>query len=149
MDDDHSLLTLIRQPDLSILGESIRTLPAQLWKTRMMFAGVPDVTLKDITGSFPATFRKGHTTHPVFVLENIAVYAHKVCPCSSKGDRRRQRYVPKGCRLDMSNQVMDRNSFLVEKYTFQLPADRIFVKNLRFMGRVPEGTLQGHGGKRS
>jgi hypothetical protein len=143
---EHPLLKHIRRPDLSVLGSSIKMVPPQLWKPRMIFAGALDVNLKKATGAFPATFRKDHTTHPVFVLKNLAVASHQVCPCSSKGNPRQQRYVPRGCRLEMTDKKMDRDSFLVEKYSFILPGDSALVKNLFFLGRVPPGALKGRGG---
>ncbi|MCD6390017.1 MAG: hypothetical protein J7L69_11455, partial [Desulfobulbaceae bacterium] len=93
MPQDNPLLEIIRCPDLSVLGSSIKKIPFQLWKTRMLFAGAQDKKLKQITSAFPATFRKEHTTHPIFVLAASPGLAHIVCPCSSKGNPGKQRYV--------------------------------------------------------
>ncbi len=147
MPQDNPLLEIIRRPDLSVLGSSIKKLPVQLWETRMFFAGVQDKKLKQITTAFPATFRKDHTTHPIFVLAVLPGLAHTVCPCSSKGHTGKQRYIACGCLLEMRETVMDRDSFLVEKYAFPLPDDHSLSKNLFFLGRVPEHCLHGRGRK--
>jgi hypothetical protein len=105
----------------------------------MIFYGVPDLDLKEITGSFPAIMKEGvkTPTHPVFVLQDH-ISGHHLCPCSSKGRAAEKRYVPEGTVLEMTGREMDRNSYLVESSSFTLPMDRHFSKKPGFMGRVPE-----------
>ncbi len=100
-----------------------------------MFAGALDTKLKIATGEFPATIRRNHKTHPIFVLKSIHGTSHQVCPCSSKGSRSRQRYIPKGCKLEMRETVTERDSFLVEKYSFILPENLALAKEMFFLGR--------------
>jgi hypothetical protein len=133
------------KPDLSILGGAIKSLPPRHWKERMLFSGIPDTDLRLHTGDFPATLRKDRTTHPVYVLKSLAV-GHLVCPCSSKQFRKRQRFIKKGCRLEMSSHVTDRNSYLVERYIFTMPMDGRFSRKYRFRGRVPSSCLAGEEG---
>ncbi|WP_157469896.1 hypothetical protein [Desulfobulbus elongatus] len=103
----------------------------------MFFTGVADKELRQCTGSFPATLRKDKTTHPVFLLQARNT-GHLMCPCSSKGDRRKHRYIASGCKLEMTPNVMDRDSFLIEQYRFTVPLDHRFQKYLRFHGQVPD-----------
>jgi len=141
------LLRHLRRPDLSILGNAIRSLPPAQWQSRMFFRGVPDRELRLYTGnSFPHTLRKNPDTHPVFVLRSAST-GHLLCPCSSKGNPRKNRYIIEGCALDMTGQVMDRNSFLIEQYPFTLPLDHRFQRRPHFLGRVPESCIHDQRGK--
>jgi len=133
---------LSRVVDLKILGESIRSLPPSQWKERMFFSGFKDNELRAHTGSFPATLRTDKTTHPVFILGSNSI-SHVVCPCSSKGSRKKQRYIAKGCALEMKNHVMDRDSFLVERYRFTVPLDGRLTSHLQFRGVVPATCIRG------
>jgi hypothetical protein len=134
--------TLRRQPDLNILGDAIKNLPPDQWKNRMFFMGVPDMDLRQHTGGkFPATLRPDKDTHPVFVLR-CRPTGHLLCPCTSKRDRKRW-YIARGCRLEMTGHIMDRDSFLVENFSFTLPLDSRFSRKLLFRGRVPESCIRG------
>ena len=130
------------QPDLSVLSGCIRKLPPSQWQERMFFTGAPDRSLREKTGSFPASFRTEKHTHPLFVLRPHSS-GHLVCPCSSRGSRYRQRYIRKNCRLELSGKITDRDSFLVEQYSFTLPNDSRLARQLLFMGRVPLTCLAG------
>ena len=131
------LIRYLCQPDLSILGNSIRSLPPLQWQDRMFFTGMADTQLRLYTGCvFPATLRKDTTTHPAFLLQARNT-GHLMCPCSSKGQRRKYRYIAKGCALEMQSFIMDRDSFLIEQYRFIVPLDQRFQKPLCFCGRVP------------
>ena len=139
-DSTSDLIRCLRQPDLSILGNSIRSLPPTQWQEHMFFTGVADTELRRHTGSFPATLRKEQTTHPIFLLQARNT-GHLLCPCSSKGHRRKHRYIAEGCELEMKPHVMDRDSFLIEQYRFTIPFDHRFQKHLRFCGLVPEACI--------
>lgn len=138
---ERDLLQQIRRPDLSILGRSIKKLSPMQWQERMLFAGVSDRDLKEWTGGFPATFRKQQQTHPLFVLFCRAS-GHFVCPCSSKGGAK-LRYIRKGCRLEMKEKCTDRNSFLIEYFSFTLPLDSRFRRPPLFLGKVPPCCIVG------
>jgi len=132
---DVHLLQHIRKPDLSVLGNSIRKLSPMQWQERMLFAGVSDLDLKEWTGGFPATLRKKQLTHPIFIL-CCQTSGHLVCPCSSKG-KKRLRYIRRDCELEMKDMSTDRNSFLIERFSFTLPLDSRFRINPIFLGKVP------------
>lgn len=133
----------LKRPDLSVLGNAIKKLPPAHWEKRMLFAGISDYDLREWTGRFPATFRKNHVSHPVFVLQPYSS-GPLVCPCSSKGART-MRYIKKHCRLEMKETTTDRNSFLVEQYSFTLPLDTRFRVNPIFMGKVPTCCIKNGG----
>lgn len=142
-----ALTQILRQPDLSILGNAIKALPPAQWQARMFFMGVPDTDLRQHTGGgFPAILRPDMDTHPVFILRRLAA-GHFLCPCSSQGNKWKLRYIPKGCHLDMNDYVMDRDSFLIEHYIFTMPLDRRFSRKLIFKGLVPKACIIG-GGRR-
>lgn len=134
---------ILRQPDLSILGTSIATLPPAQWKERMLFMGVPDTDLRNRTaGQFPATLRKHKDTHPILVLRGRPS-GHLLCPCTSRGNKQNMWYIEKGCHLEMREYVMDRDTFLVECHAFTLPLDSRFSRKLFFKGVVPENCIKG------
>ncbi len=132
---ESDLLQQIRRPDLSILGNTIKKLSPMQWQERMFFAGISDLDLKEWTGGFPATLRKEQITHPIFIL-CCRASGHLVCPCSSKR-RKKSRYIRKDCKLEMKDAFMDRDSYLVERFSFTLPLDSRFKKNPIFIGKVP------------
>jgi hypothetical protein len=127
--------------DLTALGESITRLPLGYWRERMFFHGARDRDLRVVTGEFPATFRKDRITHPILVLKVLGDLGHKVCPCSSKNWGAR-RFIRKGCILEVTGREQERDSFLVERFSFNLPSDPAFSQGLRFMGQVPEACLE-------
>ncbi len=82
-----TLNQILRQPDLSLLGNAIKSLSPAQWQTRMFFMGVPDTDLRQHTGGkFPASLRPDMETHPIFVLRTQAA-GHLLCPCTSKGNK--------------------------------------------------------------
>lgn len=120
-----------------ILGAAVG-LPLRYWKPRMFFTGAKDEDLLTLTEQkFPHKMvpRK---THPIFALHALAGdVGFKVCPCSSKRQHQQRafRYIKKGCRLLHKNCVMDRNSYLIGKISFNIPRSIAF--RLRFRGEVP------------
>jgi len=138
--DDELLQQMIR-PDLNVLGNSIKNLPPMQWQERMFFAGVSDFDLKGWTGGFPATFRKKQITHPIFVLR-CRTSGHLVCPCTSRG-MKKLRYIRKDCKLEMKDTFTDRNSFLLERFSFTLPLDSRFRIKPVFKGKVPACCIVG------
>jgi hypothetical protein len=133
----NELIQFVRKCDLSVLGDSILSLPPTQWHKNMFFAGAPDIELKQLTGNFPATFRKDKDTHPLFVIESMQI-GNYVCPCSTKGNARTLRYIKARCQLlDGRREMTENTSFLVENYSFTLPADKRFSRKLIYVGLVP------------
>lgn len=132
--------TLPSPPDLSCLGSGMKRLPPLYWEPQMFFQGALDLRLREATGVFPATLRPDRKTHPLFVLEAIDGLGHRVCPCSSRNWAAR-RYIRQGCVLEYTGRVTDRNSYLVEACTFNMPLDPEFWQPLLFMGLVPTECL--------
>ena len=118
---------------------AVNRLPLQYWKPNMFFVGAQDKTLSELTqGRFPAKQSK-RKTHPVFSLEQLPFQTgFKVCPCSSRPPFQQNRchYIKKGCRLKHTDHLMDRNSYLIEQVTFNIPSSVAF--RLRFRGEVPD-----------
>ena len=138
-----ALNQVLRQPDLSILGNSVKSLPPAQWKERMLFMGVPDADLRQHTGGkFPATLRPNMDTHPVFVLQTRPS-GHLLCPCTSKGNKRNTWYIAQGCCLEMHSYEMKKDCFLVDSHVFTLPLDSRFSRKLFFKGVVPESCIKG------
>ncbi len=138
-----ALSRTLRRPDLRVLGDAIRSLPPAQWQDRMFFKGVADTDLRHHTGGrFPATLRPGMASHPLFVLR-ARPSGHLVCPCSSRGNRNHNWYIRKGCCLEMTEYVMDRDSFVIAHCSFTLPLDSRFSKKLKFLGIVPEDCIRG------
>ncbi len=124
-------------PDMSVLEGAVFTsrLPGYLWNRNMLFFGTPDLWLKKKTGVFPGTIRSDKGTHPVFILSRKNNMSVKACPCSSKG--RRGKYVSRGCRLEMTGRTVDKDTYILTEYTFNLPLNPENRPTLEFWGRVP------------
>ncbi len=121
-------------------GSAIKKIPFECWQERMFFYGGCDHKLKELTGSFPATFRKHHTTHPVILLEKNASHSFTACPCTSK-PKKSLSYIKADCPLDMTGNKLDRNSYIVRQYKFNLSPDPAFHRKLTLVGIVPEKCL--------
>ena len=130
-----------RGVDLTALGEAVSRLPPSFWRERMFFHGARDTDRKVVTGDFPATFDKVRRTHPIFVLKVLGDLGHKVCPCSSK-NWGGSRFIRKGCLLEITGREQERDSYLVEWFSFNLPSDPAFTERLLFMGLVPETCVE-------
>jgi hypothetical protein len=113
-------------------------LPLSFWRDNFRFAGARDDTLQEVTeGRFPVKIEDGKT-HPLHTLEKLpGAVGFTVCPCSSKKPFgvKRYRYIKVGCELLHTGVVIDRNSYLVEGATFNIPAS--MARELRFQGEVP------------
>lgn len=117
-------------------------LPLRYWRPLMFFHGAPDETLAILTdGGFPGRLVPGKA-HPVISLEALPDgVGFRACPCSSARPRLpgRHRFIRRGCLLGATGHEMDRDSFLVEAFRFNIPADVAYA--LRFRGEVPEDCI--------
>ncbi len=124
-----------------VLGSAVQSVPPHLWEEKMFFMGADDLELKKQTQSFPGHLHKNSSSHPIYVLKTISNFAHRLCPCSSK----RQPvsvYIKKGCSLNYTGYIMDRDSYLLEWIEFSLPRQTEFLRGLDYKGIVPEECLQ-------
>lgn len=133
--------TPAKDPFKVLEGANIRKLPFAYWKKNMFFFGGCDRCLYKMTGSFPTTFRKDQKTHPVFLLKKISDVSFKACPCSTKRSRK-TRYIHAGCRLELTGNVMDNKSYILDRFSFNLSRDPIFQKELIFFGLVPQQCIR-------
>ena len=129
----------IPEPDLEVLGRSIVTLPPSQWRTNMFLKGAGDSALRSLTGDFPKVVKtKG--SHPVFVGKVFAGSRIRLCPCTSRPAK--TCYIPRGTRLETTDIVMDRDSYILEAYSFHLPLDPEFSRGLRYQGIVPQSSIR-------
>jgi hypothetical protein len=136
-------VNLLKSVDLEELGSSIRHLPRAQWEERMFFFNALDKQVRlETHGIFPHHIKSATSAHPIFVLKTLGNLAHEVCPCSSKCFSEGMRYIAKGCKLEVTGWIMDRNSYLVEELVFTMPQDHTFRRNLKFKGRVPRTCLR-------
>jgi len=124
---------------LLALGASIKTLPLSYWEPAMLFAGAKDLELRKITGFFPATMKGKKSTHPIFSLKSLGNFGIQVCPCTSR--RHKGRFIKKSCNLEVTNNTTDRDSYLLEEYSFPISVQTPMESRLRFLGIVPERCL--------
>ena len=130
-----------KQEAKRVLGDTMTKIPVRFWEANMLFSGVKNTWWRAETIGFPATeFKSG--THPLFVLRPSSNLGFNVCPCSSKGYNV-QRYIQSGCGLLQSGHVMDRDSFLVERFAFTMPVSSTFKLQPGYMGKVPEACIKG------
>ncbi len=124
-----------------VLGSAVQWVPPNLWEEDMFFKGADDLELKKLTRSFPRNIYRDSSSHPVYVLQTISNFGHRLCPCTSQ----RQPgcvYVQKGCCLNYTGYTMDKDSYILEWIEFRLPNKSDFIKGLRYMGVVPRKCLQ-------
>lgn len=136
--------TMTAEKDIEAVLGSVTNLPLRYWKEKMFFRGLPDKSAFQLTaGQFPVRPTSG--SHPVFSLKALPEKAgFRVCPCSSKRPFSREtcRFIGKGCLLLHTGFAIDRDSFLIEKFQFNIPRSQ--AHRLRFLGEVPEECLR-HG----
>lgn len=125
-----------KQDAWEILGDTMTKLPVRFWEENMLFSGVSNVWWRKQSGGFPAT-KYSSGSHPLFVLKSKGNVGFLVCPCSSSGSPS-ARFISKGCKLLSSGNIMDRDSFLVERFAFSLPMNSTFSDQPDFKGKVPE-----------
>jgi len=117
-------------------------IPLRHWRPNYQFIGLSDHELHQLSrGVFPRKLEP--KARPLHSLESLPYnVAYKVCPCSSKRpfDMRRVRYVREGCRLLHTNKAVDRNSYLIENVTLNIPSS--LCRELRFRGEVPEECIE-------
>lgn len=130
-----------KQNLLEVMGPNVRRIPFALWEDRFFFRGALNTVLREKTGSFPCKLGKKGETHPVFLLQKVGNYAFRTCPCTSKR-KPGVRYVRMGCILEYTKREMDKDSYILEQYSFNLSADEAFHRDLFFEGRVPETCLK-------
>ncbi|MFO7801627.1 MAG: hypothetical protein R6V55_04975 [Desulfovermiculus sp.] len=124
------------QVDLEQLGADIQHVPPYLWQERMLFHGAPDQALQTLTTTFPRHIR---TSHPIFVLQAISRLAVLACPCTSSPGP--WAYIPRNTRLEITDRIINRTSFVLEELSFPVPKDRQFTDTLSFWGQVPTNKL--------
>ncbi|MCF8037985.1 MAG: hypothetical protein K9K79_01585 [Desulfohalobiaceae bacterium] len=129
-----------RQLDLEVLGQSITRLPPDYWKENMFFKGARDTVLRELTNDFPKVVKNTASTHPVFVTKIFPGIKIRLCPCTSRPSP--VRYIPRGTRLETTGVVVDRDSYLLEDYYFNLPLDPEFSRGLNYQGTVPETSIR-------
>ncbi len=134
------LFRKLKPRDLSVLGRALVRFPPAHWCPNMIFRGAADRELKKFSKSFPSVLRPGHPTHPIFVLSESS-FGHRVCPLSTK-NYSAGRFVAKNCVLEITGEVLDRDSYLVEDCAFLLPEDPVFWKGLRFTGTAPQACIR-------
>jgi hypothetical protein len=117
-------------------------IPLRHWRPNYQFIGLSDQRLHQLSrGAFPRKLEP--KTRPLHSLEGLPHnVAYKVCPCSTKRpfDMLRVRFVREGCRLLHTNKVVDRNSYLIENVTLNIPSS--LCRELKFRGEVPEECIE-------
>jgi hypothetical protein len=112
-------------------------IPLKFWRPNYRFLGLSDEKLYQISnGTFPRKLE--FKMRPIHSLEGLPYgVAFKVCPCSSKRpfDMHKVRFVREGCRLLHTNEVVDRNSYLVENVPLNIPSS--IYRDIKFRGEVP------------
>lgn len=125
-----------------ILGFSVKWVPPHLWEERMFFKGADDLELKKLTKSFPSKLNNISSSHPIYILQVISNFAHRLCPCSSQRHSDTF-FIKKGCKLQYTGYRMDRDSYILEWIEFRLPNKQSdLIKRLEYKGIVPQKCLQ-------
>ena len=130
------------QEKFDVAYASFCGLPVREWKRGMVLKGVSNAWWLSKTGGFPARANP-QGTHPLFVLAN-STSGFRVCPCTSR--KSGGKYIKKGCKLKLTARSMDRNSYIIERYAFNIPRMMRFAQDPKLVGVVPE-TCLAKGGK--
>lgn len=118
----------------------------EMWRENTLFIRCKDVTLSEITkGRFPGLSNKKplqeKNTHPAFLLKCMGNLCFKFCPCTSK--RGKYRYISKGTKLlySSSNRSTDKDSFILERFSFNVVEKNTVVGPDNYFGVVPESAI--------
>ena len=88
--------------------------------------------------------------HPVFVLSIEANQVFRCCPCTSKRNSKVS-YIIEGSRTTPDGFRIDRDSYLLHFFSFNLTDTDPLMQRLEFMGQVDEedilGNYHNRGGK--
>lgn len=118
------------------------TIPLKFWRPNYRFIGLGDERLYQLSnGTFPR--RLENKMRPIHSLESLPHgVAFKICPCSSKRpfDMKKVRFIREGSRLLHTNEVVDRNSYLVENVPLNIPSS--MYRDIKFKGEVPEECIE-------
>ncbi len=108
----------------------MKKFPVCFWETYMIFTGVRNIWWRNETNEFPSTnIEEG--THPLFVLGKNSNLSLKKFPCLSY--KQITRYVKKGCHLEHTGHITDKNSYIIERFSFSLPVSATFSVQPRFL----------------
>ncbi len=124
--------------DLDTVLGSVTSLPLKYWRPHFYFTGARDRLLYGLTRRMFPVKPVRKKTHPIFTRRLLAHQAGmEVCPCSTKRPYNQSicHFIQKGCTLRHTGHVMNRNSYLVETVTFNMPAS--VAAGLLFRGEVP------------
>jgi len=122
------------------------------WEENSLFTGCKDSALRIVTQElFPkigkwGTLASPKNTHPVFLLKRNSNFAYNFCPMSSKTyNSTTSRCVPKGTRLlhSVRATVTDKDSYILEEYSFKLVENNLVVGPKNFFGTVHKDDIQG------
>lgn len=130
-----------KQEMWDVLGSSISTIPVRMWERSMFFKGISNAWWLEKTKTFP-TKAKASGTHPIYVLARSTT-GFRVCPCSSKG--RMGKFIRQGCKLKRTGKSMDRNSYILERFAFNIPKTMRLPDDPVLIGIVPEECLAREG----
>jgi len=128
-----------KQAMWDILGPSITRIPVQMWETNMFLHSVKNNWWLEKTGTFPDK-AKSKGSHPLYVLKTTST-GFRVCPCSSK--QQDGKYIKKGCELQKTGKYMDRDSYILEKFRFNISRTMHFAAKPTLYGIVPKHCLGG------
>lgn len=131
--------------DWRALGRHVRKVPQGQWEPNMLFFGTSDEIFKKYTRKFPATKVSGRT-NPLFVLKVQGKQGHRVSPCSTKFNRKRD-YIHKGCTLEPTKKVLSRKTYILKHLSFFLPLGQNWTSKLDFMGQVPQQCIRRRNGQ--
>lgn len=132
----------LRHKMLELKDSAYSNLPVSLWEKNMFFKGAKDSDLLTLTGAFPGRIQEFGTTHPVFVLKMISNIGFRLCPCTSK-PHKAMPYVQKGCVLDKTQKTINKDSYILKLFDFNISKNNNILKDLNFIGKVPSACIKG------
>ena len=135
----------LRPKDTRPIGAALvrdARVPSVFWSAGWVLREIEDTCWLTITEqSFPRRLRPDHKGHPGYVLEEVDIYALRLCPCSSLPQRCPS--IPRGAVLQPTGFVNDRETFVIEGCASVIPRDdAIFSQIPAFLGIFPPEKLQ-------
>lgn len=114
------------------------------WDERLYFDEMNNKDMAELTG-YRFTGGSSWGTHPVFILRKIEKGCYDFCPCSSQEyNRGKASFIRKGSKTSPNSLRIDKNSYILHFYSFNLLADSYLVDRMPLRGKVNEEDIEGN-----
>lgn len=111
------------------------------FQERTFFRWMSNCNFSHLTGG-RFTGGKPDGFHPAFLLEVIAPRAYRMCPCTSKVNPKAS-YIRRGARTEPMGEQIDRDSYILHFYSFNLTYGDVHLRKVEIVGEVDDSDING------